>query len=196
MIARIATFGWLVAVWLVLVESVTPGAFLAAIVVASLLMASFRPPTADVGSVRIRPVGLAVYVVRFLASLVWANVQVAWAVIAPERAGVNRAVIRLPVAEMPDTATMVLANAISLTPGTFILEIRSDPSVFYVHVLQLSSVEDVHHDLWTLQRRLTRALGLATAEATLDAWLAGTEEPPAPTGGRTVDPTSGGGEAP
>lgn len=170
MIARIATFVWLLAVWLVMLESTTPGAVVMGVMVALALTFLARTTSSDDRgmSIRIRPLHLARYVVSFLWLLVWANLLVAWAVIAPQRAGVNRAVVRVPIATMPDSATMILANAISLTPGTFILEITRDPTLFYVHVLQFTSVPDVLEDLWGLQRRLARALGLDDAVATID----------------------------
>jgi multicomponent Na+:H+ antiporter subunit E len=187
-IAKGATVVWLVVVWLVVVESVTPGAVLAGAFVAAVLMVVFRPPTRDEGRVRIRPLALARYVGRFLVDLVHANVLVAWAVIAPARAGVRQGIVAVPVAPMPDSATMVLANAISLTPGTFIVEIRHDPTVFYLHVLQLGSVDEVRRTMWLLQRRLARGLGLDGATATIDGWLAlldavGTDRAPGPSSG-------------
>lgn len=172
MIARAATFTWLLGVWLVLLESTTPGAVAVGLGVAGALTFLVRPPGSDdlPQKVRIRPLHLVLYLATFVGLLTWANLLVAWAVIAPRRAGVNRAVVRVPIAPMPDAATMILANAISLTPGTFILEITRDPTIFYVHVLQFSSVPEVLEDLWGLQRRLARALGLDEAVVTIDEW--------------------------
>lgn len=185
MTARVATFAWLVVVWLVAVEATTVGAAVVGVVVAGAVMAAFRPATRGEGQVRVRPVALAAYVGRFLVDLVHANLQVAYAVLSPTRAGVRQAIVAVPVAPMPDTATMVLANAISLTPGTFIVDIRSESHVFYLHVLRLESVPELLDEMWRLQLRLARGLGLAEAEATLGTWLADPGRAPtvAPWGG-------------
>jgi multicomponent Na+:H+ antiporter subunit E len=68
-----------------------------------------------------------------------------------------------------DLVITVVANAITLTPGTLTVELRRDPTTLYVHVLHLSDLDEVRRDIRTLQRKVVRAIGSAHALALLDA---------------------------
>jgi multicomponent Na+:H+ antiporter subunit E len=63
-----------------------------------------------------------------------------------------------------------VANTISLTPGSLVLEVRGDPAVLYVHVLGLRGMETeaVRRDVQRLEVAVVRALGSADAVAALD----------------------------
>jgi hypothetical protein len=45
----------------------------------------------------------------------------------------------------------LLANAVSLTPGTVTLEATEDPPTLYIHVLHLKTVEAVRADVRNLE---------------------------------------------
>ena len=171
MIARLATLGWLVVVFVAVLESFTIGAVIGGLLVAGTLLALFPPAAAaDIGT-RVRPLALLRAVGYFAVKLVQANLHVAWAVISPRRAGLERAVVAVSVAETSNTVMALLANAVSLTPGTLVIDLRRNPSTLYVHVLQLRSVDTVRRDVLTMQRALVRALGPAAALAEIDRKL-------------------------
>lgn len=176
MSVRIANVLWLVVVWLAVIESVTVGAVLAGVLVALALMALFPTETQPGRASRIRPLGLCRFVAYFASQLVRANVQVAWAVLAPSRSRLRRGIIAVPVAETSWTATTMLAAAVSLTPGTSIIELREGSSVFYVHVLQLTSVDAVRLEVTLMQRSLVRAIGPADALEEIDQRIADLRE--------------------
>lgn len=172
MIAPVVTWVWLVVVFLALFESVTVGALVGGAVVAGLLMVLF-PSQRGRGQTRVRPLALVRYVVRFVGRLVLANVQVAWAVLAPSRAGLRRGIVAVPVAPSSDAVLSLLAISLSLTPGTSIVDSSDDPPVLYVHVLQLvGSADTVRASVLGLQRELVEALGPADALRDIDRRLA------------------------
>jgi multicomponent Na+:H+ antiporter subunit E len=176
-IGRIATWGWLVIVFLALFESVTPAAVVGGAVVAGALMVLFPPRRSSGGPVtRVRPLALLRAIGRFAVRLVQANAQVAWAVLAPSRAGLRRGIVAVPVAPASDTVLTLLAISISLTPGTSIVDNREDPLVLYVHVLQLASADAVRADVLRMQRGLAEALGPSSTIEDIDRRLRALEQ--------------------
>lgn len=73
----------------------------------------------------------------FLVELVKANAQVAWEMIDP-RHTMSPGVVKVPLdLETPFAITM-LANLITLTPGTLTMEVSDDHRVLYVHGMYVS----------------------------------------------------------
>lgn len=172
MIVRIGAVVWLTVVWCAVMESVGLGTIVAGALVASVLVLLFPSRSGPIGRVRVRPWAFVVMNVVLLVDLVRANLQVAWAVIAPERAGLRRGIVAVPLPESSELVLDLLLNAVSLTPGTLILEVRRDPVVLYIHVLQLRREADVHRAVLTIQRRMVAGLGPRSALEEIDRRLA------------------------
>ena len=64
-------------------------------------------------------------------------------------------------------ATLV-ANAITLTPGTLTIDARGRPAVLYVHVLSFDAVEATRAEVEDLERRIVRAFGTRAELARVD----------------------------
>ena len=102
---------------------------------------------------------LARYAAYYTRELVRANVHVAQAVISPGRVEHRRGIIEVPLPPSSRLVTAILANAVSLTPGTSIIEVSDRPPVFHVHVLELDDVDAVRRSIAELHWRLVRAIG-------------------------------------
>ncbi len=76
----------------------------------------------------------------FIWELVVSNFRVLWDVITPSHFS-SPAVIGVPLDASSDFEIMVLANMISLTPGTLSLDVSEDRSTLYVHVMFVDDVE-------------------------------------------------------
>jgi multicomponent Na+:H+ antiporter subunit E len=97
-----------------------------------------------------RPIHLLRLAVHFVRELVVATGLVAWEVITP-RNRINQGIVCIPMrASSPGLVTLV-ANMITLTPGTLTIELRSNPTRLYVHILHLRSVEEVRHQVRHLE---------------------------------------------
>ena len=152
---------WLTAVWVGLWGSVTPANVLGGIAVAVVLVLALPlselPDQSDV-----RPVALLRFVGQFVVDLVRASLQVALLVLSP-RPQLRPAVLAVPVRGASDRLLTLLANAISLTPGTLTLEVDRPSSTLYVHVLDvgkgLQAVERVRADILRVERLAVLALG-------------------------------------
>lgn len=91
---------------------------------------------------------------RFGGMFVWALVRasavVAWEVVTP-RNDINEGIVAIPLRTSSPGLITLIANAISLTPGTLTLEVRREPPTLYVHVLHLRDIEDVRADIHRLE---------------------------------------------
>lgn len=83
---------------------------------------------------------LAVMLLYFLKELVVANFVMARAVLLPAER-LRPAIIAVPLDIQSDMGITLLANLITLTPGTLSLEISSDKKVLYVHTMHLDDPE-------------------------------------------------------
>jgi multicomponent Na+:H+ antiporter subunit E len=78
----------------------------------------------------------------FIWQLIASNFRVLWDVITPGHIS-RPGIIGVPLDAKSDFEIMLVANLISLTPGTLSLDISSDRKILYVHVMFLDDVEAV-----------------------------------------------------
>lgn len=126
----------LLVVWLLMVRSIAPGqlllgAFLA--VVIPLLTQNFWDPLPKVK----HPVKLAWFVLVVLYDIVKANIHVSLLILLPKREP-HPGFVEYPL-EVTDRLTItLLANTITMTPGTVSTNIRLDGSSLLIHVLDMT----------------------------------------------------------
>jgi multicomponent Na+:H+ antiporter subunit E len=161
---------WLTAVWVALWGSLTAANVLGGLLLAAVLLAlPLSGGDAAAGPAGLlRPGALLRFVGAFAVDLVRASLEVVALVLRP-RVQLRQAVVAVPVTGASDALLTVLANSISLTPGTLTLEVDRARGTLYVHVLQVGegpdAVERVRRDILALERRAIRAVGSADARA-------------------------------
>jgi multicomponent Na+:H+ antiporter subunit E len=84
----------------------------------------------------------ALYLLAFLRELVTANVDVAYRVLAPSMP-IDPAVLVLPLRVRSDFAITLIANSITLTPGTLTMDYDAETNTLYVHSIDGSDPEAV-----------------------------------------------------
>jgi multicomponent Na+:H+ antiporter subunit E len=90
-------------------------------------------------SAYVKGVGRAVAFLSFyLTELVWSSIQVAVDVCRP-RLRMCPGVVAIPLRARTDAEITVLANLISLTPGTLSLDVSPDKRLLYVHAMDLEN---------------------------------------------------------
>ena len=89
----------------------------------------------------------------FLWELLLANLRVAILVLSPLRR-LRPAVVALPLTAHTDTEITLLANLITLTPGTLSLDVSADRRVLYVHAMDVADMEQFRRDIARLEQRL------------------------------------------
>lgn len=162
---------WLTVVWVALWGSLTVANVLGGVLVAAVLLLLL--PLPDVPSEGgVRPVALVRLGLVFFWELVKASFTVVWQVLQP-RAQLRQAVIAVPVVGLTDRLLTLLANIISLTPGTLALEVDRPRSTLYVHVLNIGdspgAADSVRASIVRLERLAILALGSRECLAALDA---------------------------
>lgn len=169
LLSRAISAAWLVGIWVAVSGSYTLASFVGGFIAAALVSLVFRRPVRPGPQHRVRPLMLLRYIGHFTRELVVANIEVAWAVINPKRVENTRGILEIPLPYSSKLVGAVLANAVTLTPGTSIIEVTEDPPSFHVHVLNVESVAATRSSIAELHWRLVRAIGpeehLAEVEA-------------------------------
>jgi multicomponent Na+:H+ antiporter subunit E len=86
---------------------------------------------------------LALY---FLWELVVANLRVAYDVLTP-RQYARPGVVAIPLDARTDTEITLLANLITLTPGTLSIDVSHDRKELYVHALYIDDPDEVRRQI-------------------------------------------------
>lgn len=162
---------WLTLVWTALWGSFTAANLLGGVLLAGALLLLLPLPEVPAQG-RVRPLALARLLLAFLGALVTASADVVRLVLR-RRGRLRQAVVAVPVVATSDRLLTLLANAVSLTPGTLTLEVDRPRSVLYVHVLDIGTADDaveaVRGSISRLERLAILALGTPECRRALDA---------------------------
>lgn len=102
-------------------------------------------------------VRLIVFALFFIRELIVSNLRVAYDVITPSHY-MRPGVIAYPLQAKTPGEITILANLISLTPGTLSLDVSSDKKVLYIHVMYMQDEAQVMEGLRNFESRLLRIL--------------------------------------
>ena len=182
---RLRMAAWLVVVWVALWEDLSAANVLSGLLLGSMLLVLFPMRPRGVPGA-FRPAAAIRFAGYFTWKLVEASAVVTWEVLTPTNR-INEGIVAIPIRGVSDTLTTLVANAISLTPGTLTLEIDQEPTVLYVHVLHLDDIEEVRRGVQHLEVLAIRAFGSARAVAAAEAEIEATADvgpEPVTSGGR------------
>jgi multicomponent Na+:H+ antiporter subunit E len=88
--------------------------------------------------------------IRFVGFFLWellkANLRVTYDVLTP-RHHMRPGVIAIPLSVHTDEEITLLANLITLTPGTLSLDVSADRRVLYVHAMYVENVEQFRREI-------------------------------------------------
>lgn len=142
--------------WLLLMGAVTVGNVVAGVVVAVFALTLFPHPTRT--RHRISVLGILRLLVNLAVQLVISSARVALAVIAPTPARLQTAVVSVDLHTDSELVATVVADLITLTPGTLTLDVLQGPPRLLVHVLGVSDPRSVVESVGQLERRVLCAL--------------------------------------
>jgi multicomponent Na+:H+ antiporter subunit E len=112
-------------------------------------------------NLRVRPPWLGWLVLHFLADVVVASVQVAWTTLRWGRQPRN-AVIEVDLRTHSDVVLTVVAEMVSLVPGSLVVEARRSTYTLFLHVLgaqDREGIQKMRSQVLNLERRVVLALG-------------------------------------
>lgn len=150
----------LVVLWMLLWGSIAPLTIVTGIVVALAVTRAFYLPAVELSG-RFHPFWFAVFAGRVLAEMAVASFQVALLAIGP-RARHRSALVKVDLTTRSDFILTGTALAVSLVPGSIVIEVDRASTVLYVHALGVSTeaeVEKARAHVLGLERDLLRAWG-------------------------------------
>jgi len=153
-------FVWLIALWMLLWGQFTWLAFLTGLIAALFVTRIFRLPPVELSG-RVNLWWGLVFVVEFLAAVVYGSLTVAWQVLDFRRQP-GTAIIGVQLATDDDLIMTHVGVTCSLIPGSLIVDTDRDRRILYLHVIGVRDDADVekqrasvHH--W--EERIVRAVG-------------------------------------
>lgn len=131
----------LLLLWVLLNAAVTPGILIVGALVAGVITYFFRDGLSFLSGLRLTPAALGatvIYVLYFLKELVIANLQMASIVLKPSLP-IDPAIVKVRTKLTHPVARLLLANSITLTPGTLSVEIKGE--YLYVHWVRAAGTD-------------------------------------------------------
>ncbi|MDG4824643.1 Na+/H+ antiporter subunit E [Asanoa sp. WMMD1127] len=147
-------------VWILLWGTFSWANLIGGLLVAGVVLIAFPLPPVVFGG-RLRPIPLLRFAALFLWDLVLASVQVAALAFRPGEPP-RSAIIGVRLRVNTDLNLTLTAEALTLLPGSLILEVDRAAGVLYVHVLDVRDrvdAEHFHRDVLALERRIVEAIG-------------------------------------
>jgi len=167
-LGRVLLVAWLVVIWLALWGSVTFPNVVTGILCGTALVLVFPPAPQREDPFSVHPWPALSFVVWFAWALIVSNVSVAREVVVPpSRSRIRTAVVVVPLRTRSGRLATIIANAITLTPGTLTIDARGRPTVLFVHVLAFDSVDATRDEVADLERRVVDAFGTAEERAAI-----------------------------
>ena len=150
----------LVLLWMMLWGSLTPLTIVTGILVAVLVTRAFYLPPVELSG-RFNPLWFLVFLVQFLGELVYASFQVGFQALSP-RGVTSNSVIAVQLITRSDFLLTLTAIALSLVPGSIVVEVDREKSILFLHALNTRTQDDIdkaHNRVLEVEGRLVRALG-------------------------------------
>lgn len=150
----------LVALWMLLWGTISWLSLASGILVALVVTRVFLLPPVELSG-RFNVGWLLVFLARFVVDLVVASAQVAWQAFRPS--GVRHsAVVSVELFTRSDFIMTLTAIAVSLVPGSLVIEVDRDRGLLYLHALatdDAAAVARVRRQVLAVERSLVRAIG-------------------------------------
>jgi multicomponent Na+:H+ antiporter subunit E len=157
---QLSVLVWLTLVWVALWGSLSVFNVVAGLLVAVVVCVVFPLPPLRM-DVRVRPLRLVWLVIHFLGDVVVASVDVSWKTLQFHRQPRN-AVIEVDLKTHSDFVLTVVAEMVSLVPGSLVVEARRSTHTLFLHVLDVGDVAGVDKfraQVFALERRVVLAFG-------------------------------------
>lgn len=164
---QLAALMWLTVVWVALAGVVSLANVLGGFLVALVVCSVFPLPPLRM-NLHVRPLRLGWLVGHFLVDVFVASGQVAWTTLQLNRQPRN-AVIKVDLRTRSDFVLTVVAEMVSLVPGSLVVEARRSTATLFLHVLDVrdqAGVDEMRRQVLALERRVVLAFGAETQHLT------------------------------
>jgi multicomponent Na+:H+ antiporter subunit E len=162
--ARIASglvpFLGLVLLWMLLWGQFTWLSLATGLVLAFTVSSVFFLPAVRLSG-RFNPFRAVVFLGKLVLDIVVASLQITWVAVRPRYVASN-AIFSVPLRTRSDLVMTFTAEAVSLVPGSIVLDIDRENSTLYLHALNVGSLEELpalRRAVLATERRLILAAG-------------------------------------
>ncbi len=166
--SRLLPTAFILIVWLALWGEVSVVNVASGVLVVVIMALLFRPmPRRHT----LHPLALSQLLLIFAWRLVSSSASVVWTVLSPTPDRLRSGVVGVALSQRSPLVATIVADAISLTPGTLTLDVRyvgdvgdvgeaseGPPPVLYIHVLGLSDPAAIRDDVRRLERLVVSAV--------------------------------------
>ena len=135
-----------VAIWVAITGSVSVANILLGTVVSALSLGLVRHQLSDIDAYGRRPLRILSLLLLFFRELARSAWTVARLVLRPKM-DLKPGIFAYPLAVTSDFEITLLANLITLTPGTLSVDVSPDRKTLYVHALDCSNIEANRRDI-------------------------------------------------
>jgi len=144
--------------WVLLTGEFTPQNFFFGLLVSYLLLWLVSAAVGGSATYTKKVVAVPSFILFFLSEIIKANVRVAFDVLTI-RHYMKPAIIAIPLDVETELEITLLANLITLTPGTLSLDVSDDRKVLYVHAMYVDDPDDFRKSIKEeLEKRLLEVI--------------------------------------
>lgn len=167
----------LTVLWVLLWGDVSWANVLGGLLIAVVVMGAARLDLSALRPTHIRPHWALAYFAMVLWKLLESNLKLAWEILTPGLS-THTGIIAVPMRGGSDEVVNLVANSVTLTPGTMTIEVKRwdvdgdgvdddahDSYIIYIHGMYTRDVEAVRHDVLKLEALALRAFGSAEGYA-------------------------------
>lgn len=150
----------LTVLWVLLWGTLSWGNVVNGVLLAVVVTTVFPLPNASLGG-RLHVGALLQFAGRFVVDLAIASGQVAWFAVRPGPPPIS-SIVACPVRSSSELILTVLTEALSLVPGSIVIEVDAERSMVWAHVLDAgddTAVQSFKERALVVEARIIRALG-------------------------------------
>lgn len=154
-------FTWnllLALLWMILTGSFTGPSFVVGFLFGYICLALIQRHVPVIDGYAQKVPGVITFVFFFIWSVIKANARVAYDVATPTSMSIKPGVIGMPLQLDSSVGITILANFITLTPGTLSLDVSDDRNVLYVHAMYLDDEDALLCELKDIEQRILKLM--------------------------------------
>ncbi|MGI9646119.1 MAG: Na+/H+ antiporter subunit E, partial [Ilumatobacteraceae bacterium] len=146
--------------WVALWDDISVANIVGGVVVAAFVVVVAHLDRIERPEPHFHPLLASWYIVQLGWQLALASVRLAWEILTPGQ-GTYTGIIAVPMRGGSDDVVTLVANSITLTPGTLTVDVTRDDAgaTLYVHGMYTRDVEAVRRDVLKLESLALRAFG-------------------------------------
>ncbi len=151
-----AAFTWnlvLALAWMILGGTFTGPSFVTGFIFGYICLALMQRHVPALDGYARKVPGVILFVLYFFWQVFKSNMEVAYEVATPGL-GIKPGVTAVPLELESDVGITILANFITLTPGTLSLDVSDDKKVLYVHGMYMDDEEGVLQGIKEIEARI------------------------------------------